>query len=383
LPRSLSAGEEIAIRANNQFAFDLLEKAVLGEPGRNAFLSPLSVSLAIGMVMNGARGSTRDSMAVALGFGTTPQSEINASYESLIRLLRGLDQHVEFTIANSIWTERTYPVNPTFLTDARRFFDAEAQALDFSNVAAALAAINGWVDQKTRGKIPTILDDIADNAVLYAVNAIYFKGSWREQFKKTATAPAVFHAADGTSQTVPFMHRTEESPYYGGPDFEAVDLWYGAGAHTMTLVLPRPGASAAELAAGLGSGAFEAVASGLRPVEVDLALPKLTLEYRRSLKDDLTALGMGIAFDPTRADLGGIATAGRPYITRVEHKTYVDINEEGTEAAAATSVEVGVTSAPQRVSLRFDRPFLIAIRERLSGTILFLGVISSIPNPSR
>ncbi len=377
LPRALSGAESTAIGASNRFAFDLLGKVTAAEPGKNVFLSPLSVSMALGMVMNGARGETRDAMAATLGFGATPQADINEAYRSLIVLLASLDPTVQFTIANSIWTRRGYPILAPFLADARRFFDAEAQSLDFGS-PAALDAINGWVSQKTNGKIPKILSSISAEEVLFAVNAIYFKGLWRTQFNKSETAPASFQRAAGGTQTVPFMHRQDDLLYFRGPDFEMVELWYGAGAHALTVVLPKAGTTAASLAGRMTAVDFAAAASGLRTAKVDLFFPKVTFDYQRSLGPDLMALGMGQAFSD-RADLTGIAD-GRLVITRVDHKTVVAIDEAGTEAAAVTVVGVGVTSLPQVVPFRVDRPFLAAIRERLSGTILFLGLVSEIPS---
>ncbi|MFN0177950.1 MAG: serpin family protein [Gemmatimonadales bacterium] len=377
LPRALSTGEQAAIAANNGFAFRLANALVAAQPAENVFVSPLSVSFALGMVLNGAQGDTRDSMATTLGFGALPQAEINESYRTLIALLLGLDSRVEYTIANSLWAHQGFPIKQAFLDDARRFFDAEARAIDFG-ASSAVSTINGWVNDKTRGKIPTIIEQIDSNEILFAINAIYFKGLWRDQFKKAETAPGTFHRAGGGTQTVPFMHRLVKTPYRQGANFQAVDLWYGAGAHTMTVVVPAAGVSIDQVIRGLDRTGWDALTGGLQPLDVDLFLPKLRLEYKRSLKDDLGALGMNLAFDAGRANFRGIAEDDL-YLTRVDHKTFVDINEEGTEAAAVTNVGVGVTSLPQQVTLRVDRPFLVVLRERLSGTITFLGRINSIP----
>ncbi|MEZ4455617.1 MAG: serpin family protein [Gemmatimonadales bacterium] len=268
LPRSLTASETATIAASNQFAFDLLNRIVTTNPAENAFVSPLSVSLALGMVMDGARGQTRDDMAATLGFGTLPQADINDGYRTLIDLLQTLDDQVEFRIANSVWTRQGFPVKQTFLDDAAHYFDAKAASLDFAS-PAALNTINGWVSEKTNGKIPKILSSIESDEILFAVNAIYFKGLWRDQFKKSETASATFHATTG-DQSVPFMHRvTEGTPYYQTADFEAVDLWYGNSAHTMTIVLPKPTTTATDLARQFTASGFAAVAAGLHPAEVE------------------------------------------------------------------------------------------------------------------
>lgn len=255
LPRALTGAEQATIDASNRFGFDLLHRATAAEPGKNVFLSPLSVSMALGMVMDGARGETRAAMAVTLGFGTMPQTEINEGYRSLIALLGSLDPQVKFTIANSIWTRTGYPILPLFLADVKQYFDAEGRPLDFGS-PSAVDTINGWVNRKTNGKIPTILTSIRPEEILFAVNAIYFKGLWRAQFKKSETTAAPFHRAAGGDQSVPFMHRDEDTPYTKGPDFEMADLWYGAGAHTLSVILPAEGTSAASLAARLTAADF-------------------------------------------------------------------------------------------------------------------------------
>ena len=377
LPRTLSSDELTAIRANNTFAFNLLGRVVATNATENVFISPLSVSLALGMVMDGARGSPREAMASTLGFGTLPPAAINAGYRDLIRLPGSLDAQIQLTIANSIWAQQTFPIAPAFLSNARTYFDAEADVLDFRS-PAAVATINDWVNRKTAGKIPTILDGITPDEVLFAVNAIHFKGTWRRQFRPAETRTGTFHAEDGRQQQVPFMHREARGPYYAGSDFHAVDLWYGSGAYSMTVVVPTGTTSANDLVGRLTADEFTTIASGLRETDVVLAMPKLRLEDTHSLEAVLSQLGMGIAFS-RQADLSGISQADPLRLTRVDHKTFVDINEEGTEAAAVTSVGVGVTSAPARVTVTVDRPYLVVIRERLSGTVLFVGRILSIP----
>lgn len=377
LPRTLSSDELAAIRANNAFAFSLLGRVAETDANKNVFLSPLSVSLALGMVMDGARGTTREAMATTLGFGTLPPGAINAGYRDLMALLGSLDEQVKLTIANSIWTEQTFPILPTFLGNARTYFDAEAEALDFRS-PAAVSTINSWVNRRTDGKIPTILDNISSDEILFAINAVHFKGSWRKQFRPDDTRTGTFNAQDGRQQQVPFMHREGPAPYYAGSDFHAVDLWYGAGAYSMTVLVPTGSTTADDLVGRLTADQFATIADGLRDADVVFAMPKLRLDDKHSLRTALTQLGMGIAFT-RQADLRGISDAAALQITRVDHKTFVDINEEGTEAAAVTSVGVGVTSAPVRVSVTVDRPYVFVIRERLSGTVLFTGRILSIP----
>jgi serpin B len=212
------------------------------------------------------------------------------------------------------------------------------------------------------------------------MNAVYFKGAWRLPFNPERTRPAVFHALGG-DQTVPTMHLDPiEQRYAADADVEVLEMMYGNGGLVMTLVIPRAGKPLAGIVATLDTARWGAWTSALQSVKVAVAMPKFRLELKRELADDLKAIGMGIAFDPDRANFSAMRPVGpgqNVYITRVTQKTFVDVNEEGTEAAAATSVGIGVTSLPPTVQV--DRPFLIAIRERFAGTILFLGQVTRIP----
>lgn len=379
LPRSLSSAEQRIVSAGNQFAFDLFRTVQRAQPGENLFLSPTSASMALGMTLNGAAGTTLDSMRVALALAGVPIEEINAGYRSLIDLLRGLDSRVEFAIANSIWARQGMPFAPAFLEAGKTTFDAEIRAMDFG-APATLTTINQWVSEQTRGKIPTILDQIEPDNVMFLINAIYFKGAWRLAFDPAKTQSLPFQAADGTSRNVPTMRLDPEPLRHASAEgHEVVELLYGNGAFVMTLVLPAAGRSLTQLTEGLDAARWAEWTGALAEHKLGLALPKFKLEYKRELKDDLSALGMRVAFDPDRADFSGMLggpVAGNLYISKVIQKTFVDVNEEGTTAAAATSVGISVTSAP--LTIQFDRPFLFAIRERHSGTILFLGQIAKL-----
>ncbi|HEX6105119.1 MAG TPA: serpin family protein, partial [Gemmatimonadales bacterium] len=232
----------------------------------------------------------------------------------------------------------------------------------------------------TNDRIPRLLEDIAADEVLFLINAIYFKGRWRESFDARDTRPGPFQGGDGRERTAPLMRQQAKLAYGEADRYQAVELLYGNGAFAMTVVLPRPGESPAGLLADLDASAWEDLVARLGDATVDLTLPRFQLEYGRRLDPDLTALGMGIAFDPGRADFYRIADVRpeRLYISRVEQKTFVEVNEEGTEAAAATSVGVGQTSAPLVYQMTVDRPFLFAIRERFSGTMVFMGLMNAV-----
>jgi serine protease inhibitor len=374
LPRTLTAPELEIIGASNRFAFELLRGVAAGEHGPNVFLSPLSATMALGMTMNGARGETFEGMRSALGFGALDRGAIGASYRSLIDLLLGLDPHVQMQIGNSIWLRQGFPLHENFVASSRSLFDAEVTELDFADPGAP-AVINRWVSESTNGRIPDIVEEIDPAVMLYLINAIYFKGNWTEPFDPRETHDAEFHLREGGRTTVPLMYRSGANVrYVRTEEVEIVDLPYGGEAYSMTLVLPGSGRTVDDLVQALDSQRWNDWISSLHPASIDLYIPRFRLEYEKVLNETLRAMGMETAFHPHDADFGDMSPLGEDlYISDVKQKTFVDVNEEGTEAAAATSVEMRVVSLPP--TFRADRPFLVAIRERLSGTIVFLGAI--------
>jgi serine protease inhibitor len=381
LPRDLTPSEAHLIAVGNDFAFRLFgEVARESSPGANLFISPLSVAMALGMTYNGAAGTTEVAMRDVLGLTGMSLGEVNRSYRGVIELLRGLDPRVNFTLANSIWSRQGFTFEQAFLDTCHVYFDAEVRELDFDSPNAA-PTINGWVDDQTRGKITSIVPDVIPGyIVMYLINAVYFKGDWVTQFDRSRTAPGAFTLADGSVTTVPMMRYAHEAwvRTAGDADVQVLDLRYGGGAYSTTIVMPRDPAGMDALLAGLTGARWDAWMAALDSVRSGVVLPKFKLEYRLLMNDVLKALGMGVAFVPCDqidvpdcADLTRMRSQRDLYLSEVVHKTYVDVNEEGTEAAGVTSVGVGVTSAPPEIAV--DRPFLFAIRERFSGTILFLG----------
>jgi len=380
LPRELSPAELRIADGANAFAFDLLREATRSLAAEsNAFLSPLSASMALGMALNGANGETFEAMRTTLRLDGMSQGEINQGYRDLVALLGGLDGRAEMRVANAMWAHRGLPLEPAFTAAGREFFDAEIATLDFG-APGAVETINRWVDGKTGGRIPRLLDQLAKDEVLFLVNAIYFKARWREAFESKDTRQGPFHGADGRDRTAFLMWQKETLRYGETEEYQAVDLLYGNGAFAMTVILPRLRHEPAGVLAGLDAAAWRDLVARFHDETVILTLPRFTLDYSRRLDADLQALGMAIAFDPGRADFYRIADVRpeRLFISRVEQKTFVEVNEEGTEAAAATGVGVGVTSAPQEVHMVVDRPFLFAIRERFSGTVVFLGLMNAV-----
>jgi len=380
LPRELTASEQHLIAADNAFAFKLYGALAAREsPDSNIFISPLSVGMALGMTVNGAAGATRDSMLAALQLAGVPMDEVNRSYRSVIDLLRNLDPGVAFTLANSIWYRSTLQApSSAFLSDTRTFFDAVVRGLDFGAPSAA-KTINEWVSQQTRGKITEIVPaQIPSSIVMYLINAIYFKASWTQKFDAALTHDGPFTLRTGATVTASMMSDADELPaparLYQGDRVTVADLPYGGGAYAMTIVLPQSAAELDSLSSNLTAERWAAWIAGLDSTGAIVTMPKFKLTYNRSLNEGLKALGMTIAFcDEGAADFSRMYPGFAVCISEVKHKTYVDVYEEGTEAAAVTSVSMAdaAIAGPPRVVV--DRPFIVAIRERLTGTILFLG----------
>ena len=378
LPRSLTAGEQATIAAGNEFSATLLREVNARQAGKNVFISPFSAAVALGMTLNGAAGETYDAMRGTLGLGGRSPQQINEAYKGLTELLLSLDPSVDVTTANAIFHRNSLPVEASFVQASRTWFDADVRALDFDS-PSALDVINGWASEKTKGLIPKVLDRITSDNVMFLMNALYFKGAWRTRFDRAKTVDAPFRRADGTSANVPMMSQAKMKLKAGFVDgTQVAELPYGNGAYAMTLLLPPAGQSIDAFVGTLTSARWSSLIAALQDTEMDVAIPRFKLKYEDEWKDVLTAMGMGVAFSPGIADFSAMSPIGRDlFISKVKQDTYVEVNEEGTTAAAVTTIAIDVTSAPP--SFRADRPFVFAIRERLSGTVLFLGKVASLP----
>ena len=374
-PRPLTAAEAQVVDADNRFGLKLLRATVdTEEASTNVFLSPLSVSMALGMTLNGAQGETRAAMERALEKQGLSSPAINDAYRGLIDLLEGLDPNVEVALANSIWYRKDFPVKPTFIDTTRTHFDAEVVGLDFSSHNAS-EQINGWVHEETGGNIPKIVPNrISRDLVMYLINATHFKAPWKVPFDPANTETEPFRRADGSTVSVPMMEKTEDvvHPTYQTEQFRAVDIAYGDSLYSMTILLPHEDASVRSVVDSLDAETWMQVTEGLAPQTLSrLKMPKFTLRYEKTLNGVLKDLGMGVAFT-RQANFRGIADTSLA-IDKVKHKTFLQVDEEGTEASAATSVGIASISAPP--SIVVDRPFVVVLGENHSDTILFIGAI--------
>jgi serine protease inhibitor len=376
LPRQLTTVEAEMVNAANTFGVNLFKAVNTTFADSNVFMSPLSASMALGMTMNGAEGTTFDEMRSTLGFGARSYQELNSAYESLIALLRGLDSKVEFRIANAIYYDLADlggVVEPAFLSESEQHFDAEVKGLDFRR-PETVDTVNDWASRNTNGRIPEIIDEIQEQIVMLLMNAIYFKGDWRAAFKPSDTRNETFHALKG-DVSVATMHRKGGFRQGRLPNATVAELPYGGDAFVMTILLPDEGVNINTFVAGLGSSTWQQATANLDSSNVELSLPKFRLAWEDTLNDELKSMGMRKAFVPDSAEFTRISRSvgNHLYVDFVKQKAFVDVDEVGTEAAAVTVVGVGITSAP--IPLHINRPFVFAIRERLSGTLLFIGKI--------
>jgi serine protease inhibitor len=367
------------VAANTGFAIGLLKELQGEQTGRNTFISPLSVSIALAMAYNGANSSTREAMGRALGLDGMSDDAINVGYQRLIESLLSADRDVSLNIGDSVWIRSTFApaVNAEFTDALSKYFGSSIYSRPFD--ASTVDEVNSWVSKETNGKIDKILESIDSHNVMFLINAIYFKGGWVDEFDAALTQQADFTTADGSVVKVDIMSREGGYSYYGDEAVQVIRLPYGRDKIAMYVFLPAEGSSLESFVSGLTRDSLETYLGRLTNVEIELQLPKLKLEYGKTdLKDALTALGMGIAFDSGSADFGRIADV-RPehlYLAFVDHKAMIEVNEEGTEAAAATNVGISLTSLPVMAAFIVNRPYMFIIRDDRSGTILFSGLIT-------
>jgi serine protease inhibitor len=367
------------VSANTTFGFKLFAEVARQDAGKNVFISPASVGLALAMTYNGAVGETKRGMEHALEIQGMSHLELNRAYAQLKAALESADPKVQLNIANSLWGRKGISFNPDFIQRNKQFYGADVTALDFGDPSAP-ATINSWVADKTKGKIDKIVDRIDAQSILFLINAIYFKGTWAAEFDKAKTKEDQFTTRAGKQKRHPMMHQSGKYRYYEGKDFQAVSLPYGGGRVSMYIFLPAQSAGLDALQKSLTAANWDTWMNEFAETKGEIAVPRFKVEYEIGLNEALKALGMGIAFDPDRANFSGIVQGSvNAFISRVKHKTFAEVNEEGTEAAAVTSVEVSVTSVMQpRKTFRMvvDHPFFCAIRDNKTGTLLFMGSIT-------
>ncbi|WP_274652739.1 serpin family protein [Paenibacillus humicola] len=371
------------VQATNAFGLELAGRIMQEYPGENLILSPVSIVQALSMTLNGASGPTREEMKKALHAEGMTLQELNAGQQVLREVLVRTGPGITLSMANSLWLQEEWPFRKTYLDRVKSAYGAELNQRDLTEPGVR-KEMNKWVDKQTNGLIPTILDQpVSGNTRALLLNALYFDGAWQTPFEPEETRDGDFTNGDGSKSRISFMHREGMFEYEENDAYQAVRLPYGDGQMGMLVVLPRQGADQAALTAkwlrdpGLWTKRYTSF-------QGRLAMPKFRIEDQHELKKTLSAMGMSLPFDPDQADFSEMAdTSGRNgklFISQVVHKTLLDVSERGTKAAAATMVGVSSGSAGPKKSfeMTIDRPFLFAIEDLQSGTLLFAGRIEKL-----
>lgn len=374
-PIALKAGMEKRISQDNEFAFDLLKKTIAGFDQSNVFVSPLSVSIALGMAWNGANGQTRTEMETALKMSGMSVSDINEYYKLMQTTLPTIDPTTKLSIANSLWYRTGFPVKSDFLQINSDYFNAYVRELDFSQ-AWAKDTINNWCSEKTNKLIPSIIDNISPDMRMYLINAVYFKGIWRQKFETKNTVEANFTNELGTVVKVNMMSQTDTFAYAQDNYAKYLDMPYGNKAFSMTIILPNEEKTTADVLNYLTPANWNNALSTMTKGEVMVKIPRFKVENKFKLNNVLKSMGINLAF----LDLADFSKMSvKPLmISEVLHKTYVVVNEEGTEAAAVTSVGMMTNSIPVVKEFIVNKPFLYLIREKSTGVILFIGKMGNV-----
>jgi serpin B len=371
-PIELSIRQMEKVKADNRFSFSIF-KEVSALKGDNTFFSPLSLNLALGMLYNGASGETRTEMAQILGMADFTDTEINEYYQKMSQALLAIDPLTDINIANSIWYREGFPVKQPFIDINKNYFDAVVRSLNFSSPNAA-DIINGWCAEKTKNRIKEIIENpIPDDVAMYLINALYFKSKWQFEFDKANTKQDDFTKANGQTKKVSMMEQTTDLPYYADQHLQCVEMPYGNQAFSMVAVLPaNDGTSIDQLVEYLDNDTWQNIVANLHEQNVWLKLPRFKIECEISLNEPVQNVGMQRIFDEFLADFANISNIPL-FVSKIKQKTFVQVNEEGTEAAAVTVVEMTYTSIGPGVAFIANRPFLYLIKEKSTGAILFIG----------
>ena len=377
VPVELKKAEKVA--RDNAFTFDLLRAVRKHSTDANVFISPLSVSMALNMTLNGAAGTTADEMRTALRESGYSTADINTYCQSLREALLKADPKTTIGIANAIWYRQGATVKAPFIEANRTYYDAEVQALDFSS-PTAVGTINGWCARKTNNKIKEIVKQVDPTTFMYLINAVYFKGAWTTRFEKKNTRSGDFRRADGSTQTVQMMNLMDTFRYASSNVCDYLEMDYGNHAFSMVIMLPKDGKTTRDVIATMDGKKWADAIQSLTLKEIRVLLPRFKAECEYPMHEHiLPDMGMKFPFNSELADLSGIADIGafgRLFISSVIHKTFVQVDEEGTEAAAVTSIDI--VGSNESSFFIVDRPFLFVIREKSTGVILFIGEIGEI-----
>ena len=375
----LDAFDTALANASNELGFELYRNLVTSED--NLMISPTSIYTALAMTINGAGGETLEAMADVLGIGSESLERFNQNNLARLYKLQEADPDVVINIANSLWMKEGEDFDPDFVDRNQRYYNASARALDFAT-EESVDVINSWVSDRTDGLIENIVEyPIDPQTILFLINAVYFQGDWTEPFDVERTSNDLFNGPEGEIPDVPFMNRNDEFAYLEKEGaFQAVRLPYGESERlAMVVFLPDEDSSLLEFAADLSTEKWNEWREEFQTYQGNLRLPRFSMEYEESLNDVLKLMGMEVAFDPATSDFYGMVTRNegpRLYISEVKHKSFIEVDEKGTEAAAVTSVEIRVESAMMDFfEMNVNRPFFFLIHDRETNEVLFTGSV--------
>lgn len=367
------------IEADNVFGLEMFQKVREESDEENIMISPLSISVALAMAYNGADGDTKTEMEKALKLNGLTTDEINASYKMLIGELQSLDEDVIFEIANAIFYADIFNVKSGFLETNKNVYDAKVESLDFSS-PSAVNTINNWVADKTNDKITQIIDQLSPYDRMVLLNAIYFNGIWSNKFDEEGTHELNFHKSDGATIEIPMMNKLEKLEYTSNNLFKAIKMPYGNGQYNMVVFLPADENNSQDVIDEFSASNWKKWMDEFEMTDrVNITMPRFKFAFESGLNDILKKMGMQKAFMADLADFSKI-TDENLYISSVKHKSFIDVNETGTEAAAVTSVTFTTTSAgnePTMVPFFVDKPFVFAITENDTDAILFIGELQN------
>ena len=374
VPIALTANQVTLVTSENTFALDIFKKVIENSSEtENIIISPLSISSALSMTLNGANGSTRDAMLDALRMKGLTSDAINSSYKDLTSALLGIDQRVQISVANSVWTANNFVVKKPFINILTQYYAAESKSFDQTDPLVP-KQVNSWIENKTNGLIKNMLDQLDKNTVMLLINAIYFKGKWTSKFDAEKTTLGSFIKPDGKSTQVSMMEQTSDFKVYGGEGFTLAEFPYGQSNFVMDVILPAGNNGIKNLLPLITDLNLKGWLGQMSKRKTDLTFPKFKYGFKKELKDILTDMGMGIAFTD-KADFSNISDISL-LVSLVLHQAFIETNEDGTEAAAATIVGISTTSMPQTYSLNIDHSFLYIIRETTTNSILFMGRVA-------
>ena len=371
-PLELTTKSTEFVQKGNSFSIEFIDR-INASATKDYIISPLSMQFLLGMVLDGAEGMTADEICSVLGYGKGEKDAVDEYCLSMLQQLPVMDKKTKLNIANALFADNTLPVLDSYQSLVGKYYQAEIANLDFSDGTNTLKTINEWCSRNTDGMIPKVLDELCPDIPLYLFNAMYFKGEWKEKFKKSFTADETFTDESGNKAKVKMMKQNEVHGYTENEVFQAVSMSYGNTAFSMVALLPKTGYKVTDVIASLRESGWDDVRSGMYTCDVDLWLPRFETSFGLKLNDFLADMGMPLAFDKKKADFSALSDVPL-YLDYVQQDAIIKVDEEGTEAAVVSHAGFGMPTSPgPDVIFHADHPFLYLITEKSTGAILFAG----------